>query len=86
MKQSTGTTIMAQVTVNLYAAFRRHVDGKPSVDVQIEPGQTIEQVLDQLGVPAAQTQIIFCDNRTAELTHPLTGGETVGIFPAIGGG
>ncbi len=77
---------MPRVTVNLYATFRQAIGGKPSVEVDIEPGQSIEQVLEGLGVPIDQTRIVFCNNRYAQLDHKLQGGETLGIFPAIGGG
>jgi molybdopterin synthase sulfur carrier subunit len=63
-----------------------NIGGKPSVEVEIEPGQTIRQVLASLGVPAEQTRIIFVNNRAADLSHVLQGGEQLGIFPAIGGG
>lgn len=77
---------MPAVHVNLYAGFRRKVGGKPSVDMSIEPGQTIGQLLAQLGVPLEETRIIFCNNRLADHTQQLAGGETIGVFPAVGGG
>jgi len=77
---------MAPVKVNLYATLRKYIGGAPSVEVEIDPGQTIAQVLKRLGVPADQTRIIFVNNRAADLSHALQGGEQIGIFPAIGGG
>jgi molybdopterin converting factor small subunit len=77
---------MPQVTVNLYATFREHVGGQPSVVLEIEAGQTIGQLLSELGVPLEQIRIIFCNHRLTEPGHRLEGGETVGVFPAIGGG
>ena len=77
---------MPVVTANLYASFRKHSNGKPSIDVSIQSGQTIEQLLLQLGVPVEETRILFCNNRIVDRSHELQGGETVGVFPAIGGG
>jgi len=77
---------MSQVTVNLYATLRRHVGGAASVEVEIEPQQTVEQVLDHLGVPAHQTRVLFVDNQASELSRQLTGSEKLDVFPAIGGG
>ena len=77
---------MPDVTVNLYATFRGHIDGRPSVTVSIDSQQTIQQVLDRLAVPASEIRIIFCNNRLVDRSHVLEGGETVGVFPAIGGG
>jgi molybdopterin converting factor small subunit len=77
---------MPQVKVNLYATLRKYIGGAPSIEVEIDPGETVEQVLGRLGVPADQTRIIFVNNRAAQLSHVLQGGERLGIFPAIGGG
>ncbi len=46
----------------------------------------VEQVLVQLGVPPDQTRIIFLDNRPADLSSGLQGGEQLNVFPAVGGG
>lgn len=77
---------MPQVKVNLYATLRQYIGGALSIEVEIDPGQTIEQVLASLGVPADQTRIIFVNNRAADLSLALQGGEKLGVFPAIGGG
>ncbi len=77
---------MVQVKVNLYASLRQYVGGAPSVDVPIEPGQTVEEMLRGLGVPPDHTRIIFVNNRAAGLSDVLQGGEQLGVFPAIGGG
>ncbi len=77
---------MPQVKVNLYATLRKYIGGAPSVQVDVDPGQTVGQVLVGLGVPADQTRIIFVNNRAADLSHVLQGGEQLGVFPAIGGG
>ena len=77
---------MARVKVNLYATLRSFVGGAPSVEVDVEPGQTVEQMLDQLGVPAEKTRILFVNNRAATLSQALKDGDRVGVFPAIGGG
>jgi molybdopterin converting factor small subunit len=77
---------MARVRVNLYATLRSFVGGSPSVEVNVEPGQTVEQMLQQLGVPAEKTRILFVNHRAASLCQPLEDGDQVGVFPAIGGG
>ena len=77
---------MARVVVKLYASLRSYVGGAPSIEVEVEPGQTIADVLQRLDVPAEQTRIIFVNNRAGSLSQTLKGGERIGIFPAIGGG
>ncbi len=77
---------MTHVQVNLYATLRKYIGGAASIEVEIEAGQTVEQVLVQLGVPPDQTRILFVDSRAAGLGDRLRGGEQIGVFPAIGGG
>jgi len=77
---------MVRVKVNLYATLRSHVGGARSIEVDVERGRTVGEVLEQLGVPPAQSRIVFVNNRGSTLSHRLQGGEQVGVFPAIGGG
>jgi len=77
---------MARIKVSLYAGLRAVLGGKPSVALDIEPGQTVGDVLDRLGVPRDQTRILFVNNRHAGLSDPLHEGDHVAVFPAIGGG
>jgi sulfur-carrier protein len=77
---------MPQIKVHLYADLRRYINDATSVDVEIEPGRTIGEVVDQLGVPREQTRILFVDHRGASLDRVLQGGERVDVFSAIGGG
>ncbi len=77
---------MPEVTLQLYAGFRKYVDGESLIHVAIEPNETIEQMIAQFGVPVQEVRIVFCNNRLVDLAHRLSGGETIGIFPAIGGG
>jgi sulfur carrier protein ThiS len=77
---------MPSVTVNLYASFRKHIGGQPSISFEIERGESIAQILERLGIPVEEARIIFCNNRIVDADHQLEGGELIGVFPAIGGG
>ena len=77
---------MPRVKLNLYAALRAYIGGKPSVELEIEPGLTVAGLLDRLGVPRGETRILFVNGRAAALSDKLSGGEQIGVFPAIGGG
>ncbi len=77
---------MARVQLNLYATLRSYVGGAPSVEVDMEPGETVGEMLERLGVPPDQTRILFVNNRAATLAQALEDGDRVGVFPAIGGG
>ena len=75
-----------KVNVRVFATLRRYVDDAESVDVGVGEQETIADVLDRLGIPADQTRIILVDGRKSSLEQELSGGETVSVFPAIGGG
>lgn len=77
---------MAAITVNLYANLREYAGGAASVELEIEAGRTIEEVIVGLGIPTEQTKIIFVDNRRADIGCVLQGGERLDLFSAIGGG
>lgn len=77
---------MAQVTLNLYATFRQCVGGQAVIQVDIEPGQTIGEMLTHCRIPLERVHIVFCNHRLVDLMCRLEGGEMVGVFPAVGGG
>jgi molybdopterin converting factor small subunit len=77
---------MPQITVNLYANLREFADGASSVDLEVEPGKTVGDVLDRLGIPREKTKIIFVNNKSAKFDDPLDGQERIDLFSAIGGG
>ena len=76
----------SRVRVNVYATLRQFVGGRPSVETDVVPGTLVADVLKSLEIPVEKTRIVFINHRAADLSHPLNGGETVGVFPAVGGG
>ena len=77
---------MARISINTYADLRKFTDGAASVQLDIEPGQRVADVLTRLGIPHERTKIIFVNNRPAGLDSLLQGGERIDLFSAIGGG
>jgi len=43
---------MATITVNLYANLREYAGGAASIELDIEPEQTVKEVIAGLGIPA----------------------------------
>jgi sulfur carrier protein ThiS len=77
---------MPQITVNVYANLRDYTGGAASVSIDVDPGQTVADVLAKLGIPREKTRIIFVNSRAAKLEDPLEGQERIDLFSAIGGG
>ena len=77
------------VHVRLFATLRRHYPhvgiGEP-MDVELEAGATIEQLIAQLRLPADQVKVVFVNGIVREKKHVLNAGDEVGVFPPVGGG
>ena len=76
---------MAYITIKLFASLNRF---RPAAaeNYPIEPGITVNKLLEELCVPKDEVKIIFIDGVKHDLGSILKGGERVGIFPAVGGG
>lgn len=77
--------IDAHISINLYATLRKHLP-EASDRFPIEPGTTVEAVVDRLAIPKKDAKLIFVNSVRSDLTTILNGGERVGIFPPVGGG
>jgi molybdopterin converting factor small subunit len=70
--------------VKLFATFR---EGRFDVaDLDVPPGATLGDLIDGLGIGREQVGILLVGGRHAELAHVPVAGETVSIFPLVGGG
>ena len=61
MRHMSGT--MARIRFHVYASLRQHTGGAASVEAEFHQGETIQQVLLRLGIPAEQVPIVFVNNR-----------------------
>lgn len=72
------------VDVKTFATLRSH---HPSVlNYSIEPGATVGSVMSKLGIPQEMVTIIFLNNIHADFDTILKDGDSLGLFPPIGGG
>ncbi len=72
------------VTVKLFATFRA---GRFDVARLEQPDRaTIADVVDGLRIPRHEIGVVLVGGRHADLSQGLSGGETVSIFPLVGGG
>ena len=73
-----------ELTVKLFATFRR---GRFDVArVEKPDGATIGEVVDGLGIARDEVGILMVSGRHAQLGDRLKPGDTVSIFPLVGGG
>jgi len=72
-----------RITVKLFATFRK---GRFDAEVrEVPPGTTVSNVVDGMRLPES-IGIIFVNNRHADLSRELSDGDTLSIFPLVGGG
>jgi molybdopterin converting factor small subunit len=73
-----------QITVKLFATFRT---GRFTMENRQYPeGTTVGQVVRELEIPEAQLGILLVNSRHVDLERVLADGETLAIFPLVGGG
>jgi molybdopterin synthase sulfur carrier subunit len=73
-----------KITVKLFASFRT---GRTPVEERDYPaGTRVAEIVTELGIPVAELGIIMVNSRHVPLDRELTDGETLALFPLLGGG
>lgn len=73
-----------KVTVKLFATFRA---GRFDVEIRDYPaGATVADVVQDLELPEEKLGILMINHRHVDLDRVLSEGETLAIFPLLGGG
>ncbi len=75
----------ATVQLKLFASLSRHQPPDPD-KVDIDPGETVQNLLERHGVPLEEVKLVFVNGVRKNLDTSLGGGERLGIFPPVGGG
>ena len=78
-----------KVELNLYATLARYLPAEASAGsgmLDVSPGITVNELLDQLGIPADLVKLIFINGTHANGDAVLKEGSRVGVFPPVGGG
>jgi molybdopterin converting factor small subunit len=72
------------VQVKLFATFRH---GRFVTEHREYPaGTTVGKIVTELEIPEQQLGIILVNSRHAGLEHAVNDGDTVALFPLVGGG
>jgi sulfur-carrier protein len=72
-----------RITVKLFATFRQ---GRFDAEVrEVPPGTTVADVVDGMCLPGS-VGILFVNSRHVDQSHELSDGDTLAIFPLVGGG
>lgn len=73
-----------KLTVKLFASFRA---GRFSIEERFYPdGSTVAEVVTDLALPEQDLGIMLVNSRHVRLNHILADGDTLALFPLLGGG
>ncbi|MCX5805567.1 MAG: MoaD/ThiS family protein [Proteobacteria bacterium] len=78
-----GTTDM-HVIVKLFATFRK--DRFDVKTFELPDGVTVGEIIDKVNIPVTEVALIFINSRHSSLETKLSEGDTLALFPPIGGG
>ena len=78
-----------KIEVKLYSTLTRYLSddirGQKQV-MEVKEGTTVNELLKQLGVPAATVKLIFLDGLHSDGDSVLKDGIRLTVFPPVGGG
>lgn len=73
-----------KITVKLFATFRKD---RFEIEERIySEGTTVGEIVSELQLPRTQLGILLVSSRHVDLERVLVDGETLAIFPLVGGG
>ncbi len=52
----------------------------------IEPGLRVRDLMEKLGIPEYEVNLVFIDGGLSNLDSTINGGERVVLYPPLGGG
>jgi molybdopterin synthase sulfur carrier subunit len=73
-----------RVSVQTFATLREKFPAQS--DLVLPAGETVAGMMGRLGIPAEKVTIIFINNVHGTHESLLSDGDSVGLFPPIGGG
>lgn len=81
--------LIMKITVRLFTTLTSYLppesDGT-SFQAEIEAGATVHELIARVGIPARLPHIVMVNAHRVSPGNALKDGDTVSLFPAIGGG
>ncbi len=73
-----------RITVKLFATFR---DGRQKIyDMDLPEVTTVQNIISSLGIEKSEVAILLINGRDGDFDKELVEGDTVSLFPPVGGG
>ena len=66
--------------------YREDYDPLTGILVDVDPGTTVRDLIEKLGIPPDEVKLIMVDGVASSEDRLLQGEERVAFFPPVGGG
>jgi sulfur carrier protein ThiS len=73
-----------RITVRLFLSFR--IARFHTKTIECPAGMTVARVAGELALPDDEIGLVLVNDRQAEFEHQLANGDTLALFPVVGGG
>jgi sulfur-carrier protein len=57
-----------------------------ALKIEVPAATTVEGLIDRIGLPHKEVTLIFIGGKHADFSQTLVEGDTVALFPPVGGG
>ena len=78
-----------RIEIRTFATLRRYLPelgiGEPKI-MEVEPGTTMDEIREMLGLPADEVKIIMRNNLHVEPNVIVENGDRITYIPAVAGG
>jgi|WetSurMetagenome_2_1015567.scaffolds.fasta_scaffold826336_1 molybdopterin converting factor small subunit len=78
-----------RVKVKLFGTLRKYAPGydqEKGLDVTLAEGETVQNLLDTLGIPEDEARLFFIGGAIKKLTDRLHDGDEISLFLPMAGG
>jgi molybdopterin converting factor small subunit len=73
-----------RILIKVFATLRKF--RVPEAEEEFPQEASVAEILDGIGIPEEKAAVIFINGRHGELTFVPSDGDTLAIFPPVGGG
>ncbi|MFW5790887.1 MAG: MoaD/ThiS family protein [Bacillota bacterium] len=76
------------IYINLYGGLEEYSPAgiRKGNRLLLAKAKTVQEVIDYYQIPDDEARVILLNGRHVKRSYQLTGGETISIFPLLGGG
>lgn len=80
-----GTIVLMIITLKSFATLHKYMPENPDA-YEVPEGLTVQELLGRLGLEDEQVKLVFINGAHVSREAVISGGDRVGLFPAVGGG